>query len=1092
MLMTDPTPNAAAATTAARELPRAPVVHAVLVVRNAARWLPAGLDALAAQTLAPARLVVVDLGSSDGSIDLVDAHAALHASIPSVQVERVGGLLPFGQAVARGVGALDSAGAPEGGAVTDGGGSSVLESEQWLWLLHDDTAAEPETLARLVEAVRRSPSVGIAGPKVVQWDQPRHLVDVGLAITRAGRRLAAPRFGEQDQGQYDARTDVLAVGSSGMLVRRGVWDRLGGFDPAFQGAGEDLDLGWRAQLAGHRVIVVPAARMRDASATYAGDRPGAADPVDVRRAQRRSARRVALTRCPPWQSPFLAVWVILGSLGSALALLLLKRPIHAWAELGDLTAVLHPVQSARARRRFRGARVLSSADLASLFVTPGEAVRHTWDRVQDALTPDRSDAEETGSAPGSVETGPVAEEAEDLTKLSASLPQRVITHAGFIATLAAAVVAGVGWRQLLRSGLLDAQGSGLVGGELGQVTTDAAGLWHTFFDGWHGAGLGTTADAGPAVAVLSAVSWLAERLPYVGQGRSPAAVAMAWVLVLGMPLATATAYLAGRVVTRTRWSRGLVSFAWGTSAVLAAAVSQGRVTVVLAHALLPLVMAGYARVVQRGGTFTSAFATAFATAVLGALVPAYLVVAAVAALLIVVLGPGVATRLRALALLVVPLALQGARLPSLVDLPTLLGGPGLLDAASGSDTPLWQVVLGRPQTGTTWVALLGAPLLLVGVASLLRHGSPARSGAQWALAGLALLGLAAALGAPRVVLGQVTGSDSTLVPATMWSGVGLELFVAGLFAAALAASVGMGGLLGRSRWGARRLGAGVLAVTLLASTGAAAVTVGIERLDSVLRLGQDLVPAVAVDQGSGPSASRLLVLRPQPDRVDYEIVGREPGQVLRTLATDDAVTDPGFGPTVSTLASGLREAGPSSGDHLANLGVGFVSVWANGDSQLIRTLDATPGLTRLGSGDGRTLWRVQSRTSAGSTSEPVLPARVRIVDGTGAPLALVPVSGAHGAADVDIPAGAAGRRLVVAESPDWAGHAQVRFSGAVLTPLPTMEAGEPAYQLPVEGGRLTIDVPSANPRWRLLQLALLAVVVFLSVPFGNRRSRRLA
>ena len=59
----------------------------------------------------------------------------------------------------------------------------------------------------------------------------RTLREVGVSIDRAGRRVTGIDPGEIDQGQHDHKRAVLAVGSAGMLVRRDVWDRLGGFDP---------------------------------------------------------------------------------------------------------------------------------------------------------------------------------------------------------------------------------------------------------------------------------------------------------------------------------------------------------------------------------------------------------------------------------------------------------------------------------------------------------------------------------------------------------------------------------------------------------------------------------------------------------------------------------------------------------------------------------------------------------------------------------------------------------------------------------------------------------------------------------------------
>ncbi len=149
---------------------------AILVVRDGAPWLSENLDSLATQSRLPDRLVVVDLGSTDESLDIIRDHAELQRSIKDVTVLPVGQRLSFGQAVTAALAEDDPAAAdPE---------------DEWLWLLHDDSAAEPRTLAGLLEAVRRSPSVRVAGPKVVQWDDPRRppAHPFGPAHRRAGLR----------------------------------------------------------------------------------------------------------------------------------------------------------------------------------------------------------------------------------------------------------------------------------------------------------------------------------------------------------------------------------------------------------------------------------------------------------------------------------------------------------------------------------------------------------------------------------------------------------------------------------------------------------------------------------------------------------------------------------------------------------------------------------------------------------------------------------------------------------------------------------------------------------------------------------------
>ena len=105
---------------------------------------------------------------------------------------------------------------------------------------------------------------------------------------------------------------------------------------------------------------------------------------------------------------------------------------------------------------------------------------------------------------------------------------------------------------------------GVAGGELSPVATDSSGLWHAYRDSWHGAGLGSSADTSPHLAILSAITWLAELLPGMAQGRSSAGVTIVWLLFLAPVLSVWSAYLAGRVVTLSRAARAVVALAWGS------------------------------------------------------------------------------------------------------------------------------------------------------------------------------------------------------------------------------------------------------------------------------------------------------------------------------------------------------------------------------------------------------------------------------------------------------------------------------------------------------------------------------------------------
>ena len=88
-------------------------------------------------------------------------------------------------------------------------------------------------------------------------------------MTRLGRGVALVDD-ELDQGQHDGLSDVLGLDPAAILVRHAVWRALGGFDPALPVVDDALDLSVRARLAGHRVAVVPEARVEFAGSGVAG------------------------------------------------------------------------------------------------------------------------------------------------------------------------------------------------------------------------------------------------------------------------------------------------------------------------------------------------------------------------------------------------------------------------------------------------------------------------------------------------------------------------------------------------------------------------------------------------------------------------------------------------------------------------------------------------------------------------------------------------------------------------------------------------------------------------------------------------------
>lgn len=180
---------------------------------------------------------------------------------------------------------------PERGGFAAGADEALvgIEGATFFLFCHDDVALATDAVSELVAESFRS-NAAVVGAKVVRFDDPRRLLQVGMGMHRLGTPAPRVEPGELDQSQHDEAREVFAVPSCCLLARADLFEALGGFDPAMTLFGEDLDLCWRAQLAGGRVVVAPAAVVRHEERAAAGVR----ECGDAAELQRRHELRAAL------------------------------------------------------------------------------------------------------------------------------------------------------------------------------------------------------------------------------------------------------------------------------------------------------------------------------------------------------------------------------------------------------------------------------------------------------------------------------------------------------------------------------------------------------------------------------------------------------------------------------------------------------------------------------------------------------------------------------------------------------------------------------------------------------------------------------
>ncbi len=176
----------------------------------------------------PADVVVADNGSTDGSMDLVQAE------FPGVRV------LAFET--------------NHGFAAGNNAAAELIDAEYVLFL-NNDTRIAAGALERLWAVI--GDGVVCAGARLVSWDGRRLDFDGGgAAFTGHGHALGYGR--PVPRGAGPERATLFCSGAA-MLVHRATFLALGGFDSDYFAYYEDVDLGWRLWLAGYRVLHVPTA-----------------------------------------------------------------------------------------------------------------------------------------------------------------------------------------------------------------------------------------------------------------------------------------------------------------------------------------------------------------------------------------------------------------------------------------------------------------------------------------------------------------------------------------------------------------------------------------------------------------------------------------------------------------------------------------------------------------------------------------------------------------------------------------------------------------------------------------------------------------
>lgn len=232
------------------DLTKGPKVSVIIPNWNGKKFLKTCLDSLETQTFRDFKAILVDNGSSDGSVEF------LRENYPEVEIIALD--KNYGFAKGNNIGIEET--------LKD-------KDVKYIALLNNDTKVEPDWLKELVKVAELDGQIGSCQPKVLSLDDPKIIDAIGIRITKNGKAIQIG-YETEDRGQHNQVKEVFGACAGSALYKREMFDQIGLFDEDFFAYFEDVDLVLRARLAGWKCMYVPKAIVYHVhSATYGKDSP---------------------------------------------------------------------------------------------------------------------------------------------------------------------------------------------------------------------------------------------------------------------------------------------------------------------------------------------------------------------------------------------------------------------------------------------------------------------------------------------------------------------------------------------------------------------------------------------------------------------------------------------------------------------------------------------------------------------------------------------------------------------------------------------------------------------------------------------------
>lgn len=424
-------------------------------------------------------------------------------------------------------------------------------TEELFWILSEDAAPDAYALEKLALEFEKAPSLAAAAPKLVEWDRPNSIVDLGQSLTRFGEKWAIGST-RLDQQQYDHLQETLGARSIGLLVRASVWHSVEGLDPAYALDDCGLDLCVRMRLAGFRIVLTPRARIRFADSVVSS--------VGAKASERRRhgvSRRAQIHRKLAYAHPLLMplMWIALplNALAHSFWCILREKPelvVTEWA------AALHMF--------FRLPAILRSRRKVAAAIQQyksGQPSGSCWAQ----LRPLRIDSK-------TVRDERFIDRETLLISRGRKRPELHFITTGGLPVLLISIILSVllTWWLYLEDTLS--------GGHLIPLN-DLLQLWRNT----------ETLNGVPADPFTWILALLGSLTPF------QPSFALLLFFAFSIPLATLSAWVWGAQFTTSAFGRALVALSWALSPVVLGSIDHGRISTLVLAIILPITLIAVTR-----------------------------------------------------------------------------------------------------------------------------------------------------------------------------------------------------------------------------------------------------------------------------------------------------------------------------------------------------------------------------------------------------------------------------------------------------------------------------------------------------------------